>query len=90
MREQFAIHTLHCEIMRTGLEGEAVGTLSAPWPLCSVYEVEDTLEATRKCYDERNHPPAHLFKDRFADSCFDVRTYKEIKKWVDKDWEGGA
>jgi hypothetical protein len=90
MREQFATHTLHTELMQTGLDGEAVGTLSAPWPLLAVYEVVDAEEATRKCYDQRNHPPQELFKDTFADACFDVRTYKELRKLVDEDWEAGV
>jgi hypothetical protein len=88
MRAQFAIHTLHCEITQTGLEGETIGKLDAPWPLCTVYEVEDTAEAREKCFDTRNHPPAHLFTEKAAEYCFDVRTYKELGKWQSEEWDG--
>ncbi|KAH5573149.1 hypothetical protein HBI24_202000 [Parastagonospora nodorum] len=87
MRSQFAQHTLHCEITQTGLEGQKVGVLDAPWPLCAIYEVENAREATAKCYEERNHPPAHLFKNRLADACFDVRTFVELKRWENEEWD---
>ncbi|KAL5114879.1 hypothetical protein ACEQ8H_007257 [Pleosporales sp. CAS-2024a] len=88
MREQFASHVLYSEITQTGLEGQKVGKLDAPWPLCAVYEVEDAAAATKQCYHPRNHPPAHLFKDKPAEVCFDVRTYRELRRWNAEDWDG--
>jgi hypothetical protein len=94
MKAQHAIHTLHCELTPSGLEGQASGQLTSPWPLCSVYEVEDIEKVIKSCYDKSNHPldnrPSDARLDSaLAESRFDVHSYREIKTWRSQEWGGG-
>ncbi|KAH7385504.1 hypothetical protein DE146DRAFT_621455 [Phaeosphaeria sp. MPI-PUGE-AT-0046c] len=87
-RAQNAIHTLHCGLTPSGFEGEPIGKLDAPWPLCAIYEVADIEAATRSCYDKTNHPPEHLWEGPLANARFDTRTYRQLKCWINEDWDG--
>lgn len=85
MCTQNAIHTLHCEKTSNGMETEAIGKLDSPWDLFTVYEMAHVKKATEGVYNERNHPSDNMRED----ARFDVRTYREVKRWQDEDWDGG-
>lgn len=87
--EMTALHsssTLHCEVTSTGLDAEPIGHLDAPWELMAVYEVADVQKMSRDTYSKDNHPPENSL---LANARFDVRTYREIRKWGAEDWDGG-
>lgn len=86
--KQNSIHTLHCELTPSGFEGEPIGKLDAPWPLCAVYEVPEIEAATRACYDKTNHPSEELLSGPLANARFDTRTYRELKRWQNEEWDG--
>lgn len=90
MRAQNSKHTLHCELTESGFEGTPIGELDAPWPLVSVYEVEEVQKATAACYNKRNHPSEDMLAGPLAKARFDTRTYQEIKRWQEEDWDGGT
>lgn len=83
-----AEHTLHCTLGESGLESEPIGKLDAPWDLMAVYEVKDAEKMSRDTHDQRNHPPAEM-ASILKDARFDVRTYRELRRWGDEDWDGG-
>lgn len=89
MTAKLAQHTLHCELVETGLDNEldGVGEREAPWKWLTVYEMEDAVKATESMYDESNH--ASMTGD-LARARFDVRTYEEMKRWQQGDWQGGT
>lgn len=89
MRARNATHALHCELTESGFGGDPTGKLDAPWPLCTVYEIEKIEKATADCYDKANHPSDKLLDGPVADARFDVRTYRELKRWQDDEWNGG-
>lgn len=88
MTSKLAQHALHCELVETGLDDEVdgVGGREAPWKWLTVYEMEDAQKATEALYDPDNHAPmtGELEKARF-----DVRTYEEVERWQQGDWNGG-
>ncbi|KAH7072142.1 hypothetical protein BKA63DRAFT_517001 [Paraphoma chrysanthemicola] len=90
MREQLSPHTLHCEYIPNGFDGEPIGQLDSPWPLITVYEVADVRKATDACYDKRYHPPDEMLAGSLKNARFDTRTYREIQKWQNEDWDGDA
>jgi hypothetical protein len=90
MREQNAIHTLHCELTQSGFEGDPIGQLDSPWPLYAVYEVKEIRKATDACYDKRNHPSDDMLAGPLAQARFDTRTYRELKRWQSEEWDGGT
>jgi hypothetical protein len=90
MREKNSIHTIHCELTPSGFEGEPIGKLDAPWSLLSVYEVPDIKFATQSCYDMANRPSEEMLTGPLKDARFDTRTYRELKRWESKEWDGGA
>jgi len=90
MRAQNAIQTLHCELTEIGFEGDPIGQLDSPWPLCAIYEVEEIRRATDSCYDKRNHPSDDMLAGPLAQARFDTRTYRELRRWQSEDWDGGA
>jgi hypothetical protein len=91
MTKKHSIHTLQCELTESGFEGEPIGgQLDAPWPLCAVYDVAEVEKATQACYDMQNRPPEAMLAGPLKDARFDVRTYRELKRWQSEDWDGGA
>jgi hypothetical protein len=91
MREKNSKCTLHCELTTSGLEGEPIGQLDAPWPLMAVYDIKEIAVATKDCYDKaRNHPSAELLTGRLAEARFDTRTYKEVRTWQKEGWDEGT
>jgi hypothetical protein len=88
-RKLHAIHTLHCELTPSGFEGEPIGHLDSPWPLCAVYEIDDVEKVSEQCYDTQYHPPAELLSGLLAEARFDIRSYNEVKTWQADDWDGG-
>jgi hypothetical protein len=89
MRTRIATHALQCELTESGFGGDPIEKLDAPWPLCAVYEVEEVEKATQACYDKENHPSDTLLAGPLADARFDVRTYRELKRWQEDAWDGG-
>ena len=85
---KLAQHVLHCEVVEVGLDDEVggVGEREAPWKWLTVYEMEDAGKATDATYDQSNHPP---MTGELKSARFDVRTYEEVKRWQQGDWEGG-
>jgi hypothetical protein len=90
MRTKHSIHTLQCNLTPSGFEGDPIGQLDAPWPLFAVYEVPEVEKATQACYDMHNHPPEEMLSGQLKDAQFDVRTYRELRRWESEDWDGGA
>lgn len=89
MRERNASYALHSELMKSGFEGEPIGQLDAPWPLCTIYEISNIEAATNGLYDKANHPSDDLRSGTLSQARFDVRTYKELRKWQSEDWDEG-
>ncbi|KAH6629353.1 hypothetical protein C7974DRAFT_185038 [Boeremia exigua] len=89
MTSKLALHSLHCELVEVGLDAEVdgVGEREAPWKWLTVYEMEDADKATAAVYDKSNH--IEMAGD-MAQARFDVRTYKEHKRWQQGDWQGGT
>lgn len=90
MRTQNAIHALHCERTTNGFEEDPIGQSDLPWPLCTIYEVKDVQKATAGVYDKRNYPPDELRSGPLAKARFDVRTYRELKRWQSEGWNGST
>jgi hypothetical protein len=90
MRAQNSIHTLLCEYIPNGFEGEPIGQLDATWPLCAVYEVADIRKATDARNNKRNHPSEELLAGPLANARFDTRTYRELQRRQDEEWDGGG
>lgn len=89
MTKKLSQQTLHCELVETGLDQEVdgVGEREAPWKWLTLYEMEDFKFAKEATYDESNH--AEL-TGPLAQARFDVRTYEEIKRWQQDDWDGST
>ena len=82
-------HALHCEVVKTGLDDDedGVGSDEATWKWLTVYEMDSADKTTADTYGTSNHPAmtGGLEKARF-----DIRTYEEVKRWQQGDWEGGT
>ncbi|KAL6704944.1 hypothetical protein ACN47E_007489 [Coniothyrium glycines] len=87
MRDKWAVHALHCEETPNGMENEPIGKLDCPWKLMTVYEVDVLSDVTACLYDTSNHPPEDLFSGILKGARFDVRTYREIHRLQDEDWD---
>jgi hypothetical protein len=83
------VHCLQCEVTASGMENTPVGKLEAPWPYMTVYETRDIEVSKQRMYDTLNHPPAAMLAGPLKDTRFDLRTYREIKRWQDEEWDGG-
>lgn len=88
MASKLAQHVLHCELVEIGLDDEVdgVGEREAPWKWLTVYEVDNADKATDPTYDTSNHIS---MTGAMSNAKFDVRTYEEVKRWQQGDWEGG-
>jgi len=85
----YAEHALHCKVTSIGMEDEPTGKLDAPWDLMTVYEMPRIDAVTKATYEKENYPSEALLQGPLKDSRFDIRTYREIKRWQQDDWEGG-
>lgn len=81
-------HAIHCEVTASGMENEPVGRLDAPWPYLTVLEVEDIKLASKQTDEALHNLPEAVTNGPLKRVHFDVRTYEEIKRWQDDDWEG--
>lgn len=81
-------HSVHCEVTSSGMENEPVGKLDSPWPYLTIHEVYSVDEANKTTNDRIKNPPAPLVASPLNGSRFDIRTYREIKRWQAEDWEG--
>ena len=81
------VHVLHCDLAESGMEGQAVGVLDSPWRQFTVYEERDVKTSTESTYDKKNHPPDALRPGPLQQARFDVRTYREIKRWQQDGWD---
>ncbi|USP75540.1 hypothetical protein yc1106_02814 [Curvularia clavata] len=82
------IHSIHCEVTASGMEHEPVGKLDAPWPYLTVHEVKDVKWANKQLEEAANNLPEEAKTGPLKHIHFDVRSYKEVKRWQDEDWEG--
>lgn len=80
--------SLYCQVVDTGLAQEPLGHLDAPWELMTVYEIEDTQKTIESVYDKSTHPPMEMRNGILKDARFDIRTYKELYRWGDENWDG--
>ncbi|KAF1936917.1 hypothetical protein EJ02DRAFT_357992 [Clathrospora elynae] len=88
-RSDNAIHGLHCEVTASGMETEPVGKLDSPWPLMTVYDMRKLDASTEEAiYDKRKRPSDDLLAGPLKDAQLDIRTYHEIKRWEQEDWNG--
>ncbi|EUC42326.1 hypothetical protein COCMIDRAFT_8076 [Bipolaris oryzae ATCC 44560] len=83
-----SVHTIQCEITASGMEHEPVGKLDAPWPWLTVYEVKDVAQTNKEVDVVCNDLPEVAKSGPLKHVHFDVRSYREIKRWQDSDWEG--
>ncbi|KAF2998861.1 hypothetical protein E8E13_003797 [Curvularia kusanoi] len=87
MTLKHAQQALHSELVEVGLDEEVdgIGEREAPWKWLTFYEMENAVKATEAVYDTDNHVPmtGDMEKARF-----DVRTYEEVQRWQQGDWEG--
>ena len=81
-------HHIHCEITASGMENEPVGKLDSPWPYMTIFEVHNIEQAKKDLMDKTDHPPDDILTGFLKDSRFDFRTYREVKRWQDDEWEG--
>ena len=88
MASKLAQHALHCEVVEVGLEDEDDGVKEreVPWKWLTVYELDDAVKATESMYDKNNHMS---MTGELQSAKFDVRTYEEVKRWQQGDWQGG-
>lgn len=87
MCTKHAKHALHCEETSNGMEEEGIGKLTCPWKLMTLYEIPVIATMTRELYDPSNQPPAEMFTGVLKGARFDVRAYKEVRKWLNEDWD---
>jgi predicted enzyme related to lactoylglutathione lyase len=85
-----ALHTIHCEVTASGMENEPVGRLDSPWPWLTVYEVQDVDKANNEINTAAADLPEEAKTGPLKDVRFDIRTYREVKRWQDDDWEGNG
>ncbi|KAF1926950.1 uncharacterized protein M421DRAFT_422183 [Didymella exigua CBS 183.55] len=87
MASKLAQHALHCELVEVGLDNEVdgVGEREASWKLLTVYEMDNADQATDSTYDKSNHID---MTGPMSNARFDVRTYEEVKRWQQVDWDG--
>ncbi|EUC35036.1 hypothetical protein COCCADRAFT_35381 [Bipolaris zeicola 26-R-13] len=84
-----AMHSIHCEVTASGMEHEPVGKLDAPWPFLTVYEVKDVARTNKKVDVVSDHLEAAKI-DPLKHVNFDVRSYREVKRWQNEEFEGNG
>ncbi|EMD86065.1 hypothetical protein COCC4DRAFT_64027 [Bipolaris maydis ATCC 48331] len=85
-----ALHTIQCEIASSGMENEPVGKLDAPWPWLTVYEVKDVAQTNKEVDVGTKNIPEVVKNGPLKHVHFDARSYHELKRWQDNDWEGSG
>ncbi|KAI0576516.1 hypothetical protein Alg215_07446 [Pyrenophora tritici-repentis] len=88
MRNPNIAHSIHCEVTASGMENEPVGKLDSPWPYMTIYEVSNVDQANKDMADKTYSPPDNVLAGALKEARFDVRTYREVKRWQDEEWEG--
>lgn len=88
MRNPNAAHSIHCEVTASGMENEPVGKLDSPWPWMTVYEIRDIAQSNKATEQAAKNPGEEVKKGLLKGARFDVRTYRELKRWQEEDWEG--
>lgn len=88
MRNPNAAHSIHCEVTASGMENEPVGKLDSPWPWMTVYEIRDIALSNKNTERAAKNPGEEVENGRLKTARFDVRTYRELKRWQEEDWEG--
>jgi hypothetical protein len=83
------ISTIHSELIPSGFEGDPIGKLDSPWPLCTIYNTPDIQKATACVYNKDNHPTEEQLTGSLANARFDVRTYRKIRSWQGEDFDDG-
>jgi hypothetical protein len=71
------------------MEHEPVGKLDAPWPFLTVYEVEDIIRTKKEVDAISDHLEAARI-DPLKHVNFDVRSYREVKRWQNEEFEGNG
>ncbi|KAF5853474.1 hypothetical protein GGP41_002056 [Bipolaris sorokiniana] len=85
-----AQHSIHCEVTASGMEHEPVGKLDAAWPFLTVYEVKDVAQTNREIDIASNDLPEAAKSGPLKHVNFDVRSYREVKRWQNEDFEGNG
>ncbi|KAK1907643.1 hypothetical protein P3342_005971 [Pyrenophora teres f. teres] len=88
MRNPNIVHSIHCEVTASGMENEPVGKLDSPWPYMTLYEVSNIDQANKDMVEKTYSLPDNVLAGALKESRFDVRTYREVKRWQDEEWEG--
>ena len=88
MRNSNIVHSIHCEITASGMENEPVGKLDSPWPYMTVHAVLNVDQANTDMRNKLFTPPDDVLREVPQEPRFDIRTYREIKRWQLEEWEG--
>jgi len=88
IRNPNLVHSIHCEITASGMENEPVGKLDSPWPYMTVHAVHNVDQANKDMRNKLFNPPDDVLGGALKTPRFDIRTYREIRRWQVEDWEG--